>query len=387
MSEQTIGHGQFVTDRERRPQPLPTRARLLDLVVAAGVAAVMCLRAATPFETEARPPDWRAYGLMILIGALMLARRRYPMGILYASLVILFVYYSLGFGAVGALWPLSPALFNAALLGRWRDAAIVAGCVLAGAVAFRLLIETEASPLAAISDSFSDLFLGAAVILAGAMIRNHDQLESEVRAREKAVAAERDADARRRLIEQRLDIARDVHDIVAHSLSGIGVQARLAQELVDPEAVDARRSIRAIIATTSEAMTQLRQTVGTLRTAPAARPTLADVVAGVTAVDVRLIRNGKPRPPDDPVEQAVLAIAREALTNVVRHSGASEAVVTVTEGHGGVTLEVTDNGRGGDYVEGNGIVGMRERAMSAGGRLRVEPGPERGFHVVAELPT
>jgi signal transduction histidine kinase len=218
------------------------------------------------------------------------------------------------------------------------------------------------------------------------MIRNHQQLESEVRAREKALAAERDAEARERLIEQRLDIARDVHDIVAHSLAGIGVQARLADELVDTDVIQARRSIRAIISTTSEAIRQLRQTVGGLRDAPPAPPSLVDLVEGVAGVDVRLVEDGD-TPDSAEVRSTVLAIVREALTNVVRHSGATEAVVTVTRRPTVVTVEVMDNGRGGDPVEGNGIRGMRERVSSVGGTLEAGPAGAGGFAVTAELPT
>lgn len=362
------------------------RRRLIDAGVAVAVAAALCLRVAGPFEENARPPDWRAYSLMILIGATMLVRRRYPMAILLASVLILFGYYSIGFGAVGSIWPLSPTLFNAALLGHWRGATVVASLVLAGASAFRLLIETEPSRLVTFSDTLTDLFLGASIILAGAMIRNHQQLESEVRAREKALAAEREAEARQRLSEQRLDIARDVHDIVAHSLAGIGVQARLADELVETDVIQARHSIRAIISTTSEAIRQLRQTVGGLRDAPSAPPSLVDLVEGVAGVDVRLVEDGD-APDSTEVRSTVLAIVREALTNVVRHSGATEAVVTVTRRPTLVTVEVVDNGRGGDPVEGNGIRGMRERVSSAGGTLKAGPAGTGGFVVTAELPT
>lgn len=362
------------------------RRWLVDGAVAVLVAAALCLRVAGPFEENARPPDWRAYGLMVLLGTLMLVRRRWPMGVLYASLVILLVYYVLGFGAVGALWPLSPALFNAALLGHWGPAAILAGCTLTGSLAFRVLFEPEPDILSTFSDTLTDLYLGAAVVLAGAMIRNHRRLEAESRAREQAVAAEANAEAMNRLTEQRLRIARDVHDIVAHSLASIGVQARVANELIDSDVAEAQRSIRAILATTADAMTSLRQTVGNLRSAPISPPTLEELAAAVTGVEVSLVRSIPPRLRDDPIEAAIVAIAREALTNVIRHSGASEAVVRVEEHDSIVTLEVADSGRGGTPIEGNGIRGMRERAAAVGGELSVLHPPGGGFTVRAEIP-
>lgn len=361
------------------------RRWLIDGVVAVVLAAVLCLRVTGPFESDAVPPDWRAYLVMILVGGAMLFRRRFPLGVLFASVALFLVYYNLGFGAIGAIWPLAAALFNAALYGHWRVAAIVAGCVVVGSSAWRLLFEAEGSTAVTFSDILSEVFLATAVILGAAMVRNHSHLVAEMHARQLAVAAEKEADARGRVVEERLRIARDVHDIVAHSLAGIGVQARLAEELVGPDAIEARRSIRAIIDTTTDAMAQLRQTVGNLRDAPAA-PSLSQLVAGTAGVDVTLVRDEGGKQPEV-IESLVIAIVRESLTNVVRHSGATRAVVTVTDRPESVTVEVTDNGRGGVPVEGNGIRGMRERVEALGGHLRVGPGDQSGFSVFVEVPS
>lgn len=359
----------------------------VDALAAVVVASALCLRVATPLEEEAVPPDWRAYGLMILVGVALLVRRRYPLGVLYGSVVVLLVYYNLGFGAVGAIWPLAPALFNAALLGRWRPAAITAGMIFIGSSAWRLFIEREESTLLAVSDMLTELFIAVTVILAGAIILNHRLLRSEVQARERAVAAERDAEARSRLTEQRLHIAREIHDIVAHSLSGIGVQARLAEEVLEIDPDEARHSIRSIIDATSDAIGQLRETVGGLRSAPVRRPTLRDIVDGVSGVDVELLVEGADGAGEDKqAEEAIRAIVREALTNVVRHSGASKAHVTLTRRPDAVMVEIADNGHGGDFVAGYGIRGMQERAASVGGSLQAGPSPGGGFRVTLRIP-
>ena len=362
-----------------------TRRRLVDALAALAVAGALCLRAAAPFEGEAVPPDWRAYALMIAIGAFLLGRRRFPLAVLLASLAALLLYYTLGFGAVGATWPLAPALFNAALLGQWQAASWTAGGLVVGSSVWRLFFEPEEDLLLAVSDIVTEIVTATAVILAGAMIRNHRLLRAEMRAREKAVAAERDAEARTRVTEERLRIARDVHDIVAHSLAGIGVQAHLAEELVEADSAEARRSIRSIIATTSDAMAQLRQTVGELREAPASPPTLQHMARGLSGVDVELVESGISVAADEPPETALRSIVREALTNVVRHSGGSRARVTVDRRPDRLTVEVRDDGEPGDFEEGTGIRGMRERAAAVGGTFDATSTPD-GFVVTAELP-
>lgn len=361
-----------------------TRRWLVDALAAAAVASALCLRAAAPFEEDALAPDWRAYALMIAIGGFLLVRRRYPLGILLGSLAALLVYYNLGFGAVGATWPLAPALFNAALLGRWQAASVTGGLLILGSSAWRLLVEVEESTLLTVSDIVTEVVTATAVILAGAMIRHHRLLRSEMEERERAVAAELDAEARTRLTEERLRISRDVHDIVAHSLAGIGVQARLAEELVESDSGEAKRSIANIITATREAMSRLRDTVGDLRTAPAPPPTLQAIADAVSGVEVDLVEDGEP-PTGDRSEDAIRAIVREALTNVVRHSGASRVRVTVERVADLVWVQIRDDGGGGDFAEGNGIRGMKERAYELGGSVEVASASD-GFTVTARIP-
>lgn len=364
---------------------MDARRWTVDALAAVIVAGALCLRAATPFEEESVAPDWRAYTLMIAIGMLLLFRRRYPLGVLLGSLAALLLYYNLGFGAVGATWPLAPALFNAALLGRWQEASWTAGLLVAGSSTWRLFLETEESTLLVISDILTEVVTATAVVLAGAMIRNHRRLRSEVREREKAVAAERDAEARTQLTEERLRISRDVHDIVAHSLAGIGVQARLAEELVGSDTDEARRSIRSIITATGTAMSQLRETVGDLRSAPPPPPGLEDITEGLSGIDVDLVETGDAPMTGEPAEAAVRAIVREALTNVIRHSSASSARVTVHRRADLVSVQICDDGKGGPFMEGTGIRGMRERASALGGSLEATATPD-GFTVRAEIP-
>lgn len=359
----------------------------MDAAIAAGVAVVLSMRVAVPVEADAPDPDWRAYLLAALFGVVMLWRRRHPAGTLLATLVLFMAYYSLGFGAIGAMWPLAPALFNAALYDRARLAAIVAVSTLSGAMLWRLFFEPEESTLAMVNDVLSDAALATAVILAGSVIVGRRRLVAEMKRREQALAAEREAVARRRVSDERLHMAREVHDVVAHSLAGIGVQARLAEELVDTDIDGARSALRAVIDSTSEAMRRLRSTVGSLRDSPAATsaPPIADLAASIVGIDVTVDTVDLSDLPS--VEAVTRAIVREALTNTVRHAGATEATVTVDRNRDSVTVVVTDDGNGNEVVEGNGIRGMRERVTAVGGTLETGPDPGGGFTVRAEIPT
>ncbi len=172
---------------------------------------------------------------------------------------------------------------------------------------------------------------------------------------------------------------------MAHSLAGIGVQARLAEELVGSDADEAKRSIRSIITATATAMSQLRETVGDLRSAPPPPPGLEDITAGLSGIDVDLVETGQAPMAGEAIEAVVRAIVREALTNVVRHSSASRARVAVHRQPDLVSVQICDDGAGGAFTEGTGIRGMRERVSALGGSLEATATAD-GFTVHAKIP-
>lgn len=209
---------------------------------------------------------------------------------------------------------------------------------------------------------------------------------------ERARAAEEDE--RRRLGEQRLGLAQELHDVLAHNISLINVQASVALHLLDDQPDRARPALAAIKDASHESLQQLRTALDTLRRgeeAPRApSPLLADLerlVAGVRAsgLDVQVERTGSPGPLPPAVELAAFRIIQEALTNVTRHARARSATVRVACDDG-VAIEVVDDGVGGVASAGNGIIGMRERAAALGGTVDAGPGPGGGFRVVAHLP-
>lgn len=365
----------------------------MDVLVAVAVAGVLCLRVAAPFEADAVAPDWRAWTLACALGGVLAVRRRHPVGVLFASLAILLLYYALGYGAIGAIEPLVVALYTVAVHGRLRAGVVVAAGLVVGSAVFRLAVEQEDLTAGTLGDVVDDAALATAVLLAGVLVRNHRRLRAAVEQREQALRAEAASQERQRLAEQRLAIARDVHDVVAHALAAVGVQARLATEVLG-DAVEDNAQARGIVAdidrVTRDALSDLRRTVGNLRTTPAADG-LADVVDRTHGVQVRLHRPDPPADPHPAVEEVVVAVVREALTNVVRHARAETVEVRVDDGPTATTVRVHDDGRGHGVdvpiVEGHGLRGMRERLEAVGGTLIVTSQHGAGVEVLASIPT
>ena len=222
-----------------------------------------------------------------------------------------------------------------------------------------------------------------------------------VRAQKEAMAravAAREADTRRKLGEERLRIAREVHDVVAHAMVAINVQSGVAAHLIDADPEQARSALREIKATSGEALRDLRGTLGVLRGDDDAAPLgpssgLGDLdeLAGAlraAGVDVRLEVDGALGPVSAAVHAAGYRIVQESLTNVLRHARASRAEVVVAREGGDVRVEVTDDGIGGGALDGsgNGLRGMAERAAALDGALESGPAPGGGWAVRARLP-
>jgi signal transduction histidine kinase len=201
---------------------------------------------------------------------------------------------------------------------------------------------------------------------------------------------------------ERLRIARELHDIVAHSIGIIAIQAGSGRRVFDARPDEARDALAAIEATSREALSGLRRMVTGLRRAdPEARPGPAPLgpapgLAGLARlaattldagvkVDVDWHGSREPLPAD--IDASAFRIIQEAVTNVVRHAGTSQCQVSITCRDGQLSIEVTDCGRGGSGAgTGYGITGMRERAALLGGDFTAGPRPGGGFRVTARLP-
>jgi signal transduction histidine kinase len=217
--------------------------------------------------------------------------------------------------------------------------------------------------------------------------------------RRRESARAREEERRRRADEERLAIARDLHDVLAHSISLINVQAGVALHLIDEQPEQARTALAAIKEASGEALREVRSALGTLRGAGESAPRapapsltrLGELVAGTEStglrVDVQV--TGRQRPLPVEVDQAAFRIVQEALTNVRRHAEAEAATVRLDYGEEELEVGVEDDGRGpvgGSAGDGSGIDGMRERASALGGRFEAGARPEGGFRVRAHLP-
>jgi len=219
----------------------------------------------------------------------------------------------------------------------------------------------------------------------------------------------RELQALRQADEERLRIAQELHDVLAHNISLINVQSGVALHLMDDKPEQARIALTAINDASADALREVRSVLGVLRGTreqAAREPTagldgLDDLVSRTTAagVGVTLEVHGERRPLPASIDLAAFRIVQEALTNIVRHAGAGAATVELTYGADELTVQVDDDGRGRGAFGGrraasaadgegggNGIPGMRERAGALGGTLDAGPRASGGFRVRARIP-
>lgn len=221
-----------------------------------------------------------------------------------------------------------------------------------------------------------------------------------VRLQRRYVGSQREQAAERAVAQERLRIARELHDVLAHGMSVIAIQAGVARHVFEVRPEEARRALEAIEEGSRSGLTELRRMLVALRTEDAGpdldpAPSLADLGALVTrtaaaGVPVEVREEGERRPLPPGMELSAYRIVQEALTNVVRHAGPARAEVLLRYRPDGLTVEVGDDGAGPgpESVSGHGLLGMRERVAVFGGRFSSGPHrpPRTGFRIHAELP-
>ncbi|KHD75401.1 hypothetical protein MB27_23130 [Actinoplanes utahensis] len=198
---------------------------------------------------------------------------------------------------------------------------------------------------------------------------------------------------------ERLRIARELHDMVAHSIAVIAVQAGVGRRVIDTQPAEARNALANIEDTSRDTAAALRRMLGTLRrtdagSGPAPRdpaPGLADLDdlvarSAQAGVRVRLRRHGDPVPLPPDIDLSAFRIVQEAVTNVIRHAGTDDCDVDIRQDAGTLTIEVADDGQGPAAGAGNGLTGMRERVSLLGGEFDAGARPDGGFRVAARIP-
>ncbi len=238
---------------------------------------------------------------------------------------------------------------------------------------------------------------GVAVVTIIAWLIGHSIRQAQAQAGQRRAQA-----AARTVMAERLRIARELHDIVAHSIGIIAIQAGAGRRVFDARPAEARDALAAIEATSRETLSGLRRMVTGLRRdeqgpgpgrAPLGpAPGLADIepLAAMTldaGVKVNVDWRGSREPLPADIDLSAFRIIQEAVTNVVRHSGTSQCLVSIDQQDGQLSIEVTDSGRGAGVAgTGYGITGMRERAALLGGDFSAGPRPGGGFRVAVRLP-
>lgn len=326
---------------------------------------------------------------LLLAGPLALAwRRRFPIAVLLVVAAITGAYYFLDYPRGPAFLSFAVALFSAVKHGKRLAAWLVAGAALVGAAGHS--IATEDPPAWGALGAMTVWLL--LLISLGEVVRARTAAFAEA----SRVYAE---EQRRRASDERLKIARELHDVLAHNISLINVQASVALHLLDDDTEQARTALATIKQASKDTLREMRSVLGVLRQVDEDAPRapapslqgLDDVVSkvGAAGVQVEVSTKGEPGELPASVDQAAYRIIQEALTNVVRHSQATNATVHI-EYSDPLTIRVDDDGpakhKGDEVSGGNGIAGMTERATALGGEVIAVAKPGGGFRITARLP-
>jgi len=364
---------------------------ILDAAVPAVVGAVIVVGETVHGGVSARPAS-------IVLGSAaavaLVARRRWPGWTLVASGLLVAVLFHLDRTAASAA-VLAPAVALYSLaLRRGRLQQVTAGLV---AIAAVIAADVAHPGQPTVEQTTVHVLLVALPLLAAEVIRTHRANMQLLVERFELAEQSREQDAERRAEQERMRIARELHDVVAHTLTEINVTAAAAAERAGVG--DERSALEQIERSSHEAISELRGILGVLRgpspgTAPHAPPPRIDDIADMitrahrAGLDVHLdVEGAPPARISDAMSLAAYRIVQESLTNVRRYASGARATVTLRFGTSGVTVTI-DNERGigsGTINGGVGITGMRERVSAVGGQLSVGP-HDAGFRVHAELP-
>ncbi|MGY1711285.1 sensor histidine kinase [Geodermatophilus sp. SYSU D00758] len=361
------------------------------VAAAAGLASIASLLSA--HETGSRPPDAVAVGLLAAAAASLLLRRPRPRTALFGTVGLTLVYLALDYPGGPELPVLMVAFYSVAAAGQRWETVLVVVLFGGGGAVHRAVVERE---------SFLEITVTVALLvlafLLGDSVSTRRRLRAEVQERLRAAAVEKELEARTRVSGERMRIAQELHDVLAHTITTMTVHAGAAADVMADQPEQARRSLATLRACGRDAMAELRATIAVLRSGDdeatrRSAPGLAQLDALVQGVrqaglPVDLEFRGARRQLPAAVELTVYRVVQEALTNVIRHARASRAVVCVSAAPAAVEVTVEDDGTGraGTSDPGAGLVGLTERVRALGGALTAGNRPDGGFRVSATLP-
>ncbi|MGV9527202.1 sensor histidine kinase [Streptomyces cellulosae] len=377
------------------------------VVVAA--AFVVCLLGGTVrVEDTLTAPPPAAWLLALVSCAVLPARHRRPLAVLAATTAA-------GVAAQPLGLVLSPPVIAPALVAAYACTLHVPGeRRAAGAVTLAALVLLAGSVPLSEDLSWRDASRMGTVVAAplvagliGHAVRTRRAYLAAVEERARRAEESRELEARRRVAEERVRIARELHDLVAHQITLANAQATVAAHFFDSRPEQTRVSLRELVATTGHALDELRATVGLLRQTGDAGDAmasegpapglarLADLLESFrrAGLEVAVREEGRARALPPGVDLTAYRIVQEALTNVTKHAAGRGVRVGLDWGGGRLTVTVSDDGGApagppalSDRPPGYGLIGMRERAAAVGGELTAGPRPEGGFLVTARLP-
>jgi signal transduction histidine kinase len=366
------------------------------MAAAVGVAGTAL---AAGHQSNVRQLDVLGYVLLAAGPVALLARRRWPVGVLGVVFVSTLVYGVLNFPG-GPIWTALIVAFITALVSGHRLVAYVSlplGC--AGFLGLVNAVNNRPLPSLWTATGIAAWMLCLPAVTE--LVRNrraYRQVNAQRAAEERRSKAE---EARRQASEQRLGIARELHDVLAHSISLINVQAAVALELMDGRPEQARAALTAIKHASKDALVEVQSVLGALREPGEPAPRTPSVSlrnidelierSRLAGVQVEVRTTGDVAALPTAADAVGYRIVQEALTNVVRHAGASHVCIELRRERSAVIVIIDDDGVGRAATAptpsgGNGLIGMRDRAAALGGQVEAAPKEGGGFLVRAWLP-
>lgn len=356
-----------------------------DVAITAAVAVVTATSIVVGDDDPSERMTALAWGLQALQVVPLLWRRRAPVVVLAVVSVAAFAFGMAALPDPAIPFGLGVAVYS---VGAYRPRRVSVPCAVAIVVAAALVLAFDRQADAA--DVAVNYFVGVTSWMVGDTVRTQ-------RERAAWLLERRDDEARRAVADERLRISRDLHDVVAHHISVIAVQAEAAQEVLAANPQRAAAAMATVADTARTALGELRRVLGVLRSEAALVPqpglaALGDLASsmGQAGLAVDLRTTGETRHVDGVVGLTAYRVVQEALTNVLRHADARHAAVDLAFDTRSLVVTVDDDGRGptvdGSPSGGQGLVGMRERLAMLGGDLDTGPAPGGGFRVRARLP-